>query len=638
MYQIESKCLPHSQNLFTIYNRYMARISFKAKITLIGSFLALSIIGVLYAYITTAAKDRAEKESDFFMMDLEKQKSNGCKSIVDNYCHQLHSNEARGNLRIKNKDLSEALTTAGSTINNFDSAVFAYHKARIKQKNKLPKDLLAALEKRAFYEDLTVLLSRPSRKNMNSGSRIYYGDLENNVDSKWDQAVEEVVLRRLAKKFPQIYTTDDANIPREIEVEYTRVYYSLWTEISKALWSNDVRWIKIKALFDQLKISFSNVIKDMNVSDDVKESWIKKVNSVLLRTPGFNPAVASRDCISASRNAYYYPYLNTITICAGYLNTGEQIQTLAHELAHSIDQSSRLIDHLKSSSMLSSFVELRQSLCKKKDFKCEQWTQFGEKFKDNLAQLADHRKDVYSFHRCLKINEATLPFDGQAQERLASKITSENFSTLIKSSAFFRIIKKSIPVGYNSVRPNPSFMNPCDYYTWDLDVFAPDGELASLLMFTAAFQCVEGDDIFRMRAAIDQSKQYAQEITSVLLGLEGEFSSRDEMQEERYSSSPNERFADRIGSAIVADYLKTFHSKENAEDLRSLFLASSYWLCDKPTLRTTHLEEYQSLSDIIIDKSVHEDNSNRIKDWLSPALREILACEKDFEHAECSIY
>lgn len=574
---------------------------------------------------------------DFLLTDLDPKDIRGCKSLVDNYCHQLHSKEARGNLRIKNKDLSVALTTAGSTVNNFDSATFAFHKARLKQKNRLPQNLNFALENRNFYEDLNNLLSRPPRNKMTFQARVYYTDLESNVDNKWDQAIEEEVLRRLSKKFPQAYALDDNSIPREVEVEYTRIYYSLWTEISHALWSNNARWVKIKKIFDQLKQSFANVVNDMDVDQRIKDIWLKKIASVQLRTPGFNPAVASRDCISVARNAYYYPYLNTITVCAGYLNTGEQLQTLAHELAHSIDQSSRLIDYLKESELQDSFRKMRKGLCKAKTYSCEDWNQFTSQFDDQLQKLNFFENEIYSFHRCLKKNSDTLSMNDADHTRIANKITDEDFSSLIKSSALFRITKEQIPLRYGEQVKNVSHLNPCDYYTWDLDEFALDGELTSLLMFTAAYKCSAGDEITRMRAAVNTAKHYAKQINFTVIGLEGEFSARDEMQSELFSSTPTERFADRMGSYIVADFLKNYQIQDKAEDARSLFLASSYWLCDRPSLQSRHIEEYQSLSDIIIDKSVHNDNPNRIMDWLSPNIRDILSCEKDFEHRECSI-
>jgi hypothetical protein len=597
--------------------------------------LLASLISGFFLYLRNEAP--LLEPEDFYMTDLDPKNIKGCKSVVDDYCHQLHSQTARGNLRIKNKDLSEALTTAGSTINNFDSATFAYHKARLRQRTRLPKDLVPALNKRNFFGDLESLLGRPPRGKMTLQARVYYSDLENNVDSKWDQAIEEVVLSRLARKFPKIYNLDDSSIPREMEVEYTRVYYSLWTDISAALWANNSRWIRIKTIFDQLKESFANVINDLKVDDETKLIWLKKINSVQLKTPGFNPAVASRDCISVSRNAYYYPYLNTITVCAGYLNTGEQIQTLAHELAHAIDISSRLIDYLKESELQSSFRSLRTSLCKNKTFTCDEWNGFTGSFEKNLKKLEGYQSEVYSFHRCLKKNPNTIPFRSDDAERIATKINDETFSSLIQSSAFFRITKQQAPLGSGEQVKNPSYLNPCDYYTWDLDDFSTDGELTSLLMFTASYRCTEGDEIFRIRSAIDAAKRYSHDITTAVLNLEGEFSSREEMQSEHLSSSSTERFADRMGSYIVADFLKRHQSPEEPEDMRSLFLASSYWLCDRPSLQSKHIEEYQSLSDIIIDKSVHEDNSNRIKDWLSPPVREILSCEKDFEHAECSV-
>ena len=115
------------------------------------------------------------------------------------------------------------------------------------------------------------------------------------------------------------------------------------------------------------------------------------------------------------------------------------------------------------------------------------------------------------------------------------------------------------------------------------------------------------------------------EITS-----EGQFSDRKSLVDENFSSSPAERFADLLGSYVVAEAMK---SDPSLWDRRMTFFASNSWQCSGPSLSTAFPKETLLMRQYLQDS--HTDGDERKKEVLSAPIREILSCEQDFQWNEC---
>lgn len=579
-------------------------------------------------------RQQIEKDTFFspavFRVDEE---NIGCRALIDNYCASLYGKDAAGNLKIEDGKKTR-VTLQGKTTNNFDTATFAYNRARLQRRNRLPKDLREALVKREFYPKIEKLLTRPSRKKMPIEESIYFFDLENEVDRIWNNAIEETVTRRLSQKFQGLYLVMDDEMSQDIELERRRLRYRVWSEISVALWKDQQNWNSVLEDFAKLKTSFNRAIQQMEISDDLKSQWITKIKKVRLTLPGQSVVTANNTCISTSQNAYYYPYQNTLTVCAGYFNGGQQIQTLAHELAHALDFNSRLIDFQQSNEFVGSIRHLKDMVCGKTTFQCEDWAQFREGFPQKVQSLSQYQPELPEFHSCLQKNKPSREITSTVIEQKAERITRARFSDLTSSSAFLRMISEKMPSadGAEAI-PNNSFLNPCSSHLWDSDNFQVDSELTSLIFFTATYRCEGNSDPKFLRSSIEDAKRMTQTLMLSVLKSEGAFSSRAELQSEHYSSPSGERFADRMASYAVADYLKQYPT---LSQVRSAYLASSFWLCDKPSLKKSNYHHYQSLRDLIIDRAPHRENDERMLDWLSPALVNRLSCQPEFTDLGCS--
>ena len=79
------------------------------------------------------------------------------------------------------------------------------------------------------------------------------------------------------------------------------------------------------------------MIDELDAPADLRNAWRERIDAVELVLPGSRPSVADDECVATKANAYYYTYLNLLTVCAGDFNSEDILQTLAHEMAHSLD-------------------------------------------------------------------------------------------------------------------------------------------------------------------------------------------------------------------------------------------------------------------------------------------------------------
>lgn len=557
----------------------------------------------------------------------------GCEDLVEDFCKELYSPDSKGNLTIYD-GAQQYTTRQGETVNNFESAKYLYYRALLDQAEKLPKDLRTALYKRDFFSALQNMLKRPSRKMVGFEQSIINSDDETAVESKWKSAFDETIMVRLDKKFPGVYKLSDGERPQEADLESLRIKNRIWSELSLSLWAKNSRWQKVKQQFVGLKISFRRVLQEKIKEKELLEHLLKKLEKITLTLPGQNPITANSSCISVSKNAYYYPYLNTLTVCAGYFNSGEQIQTLAHELAHAFDNNSLLIDFQQSTELVKQLRRLKKKVCSPEAFDCEGWQNFKNSYLSFLQGLDSYSIVHRDFHKCLQKEQTDKKVDLAIVKEKADLITRDRYSDMAESEAFFRITNKSLPRENNQAVKNPNYMNPCAYYVWDNDPFSLDSEMLSLIFFTSESKCKPIDQPEQLRAAIDLSKSMTAQLFEKILMEEGEFSARAEMQEGGYSSPSSERFADKLGSYVVADYLKQF---SQVREKRGRFLVSTVWLCEKPSLKKSNSQFLRVLKDLIVDRSLHADYEERRRDWLSQVVVEQLSCEKDFEDNGCEL-
>ena len=558
-----------------------------------------------------------------------------CKAMLDSYCNTLYSPEAQGNLEIRRSTASEMPNISvmqGETPNEFSQVFYRYAQAKLNARALLPADFRAALDKSGYFSKLRTYLNRPPRARMSLSQRLDSETSNYELGFIWNASMNEVVLQRMSANVPGYYKIRENNLPIELQLERRRLRRLLISEISKAVWGKDKNWQKVVNGFERLKVSFLNLIPKLDIAKDVADDWSHRIREVKLALPGSSPAISDEECSATTANAYYYTYLNILTVCAGDFNSVDILQTLAHEMAHSlgIDRTAYLFE--VNSSFGKELATFRANVCKPTAFSCDDWNDYKSRFTDSLTSLDGFKPQMRELSQCLQRRPTANQLDEADIKRFSRSIVTDRISDLASSDRFLRITKEKMPLRSGKKQKNPNYLNPCEYYLWSQGEEPIHDALTTLVYFTAAYRCSDAEGAQRMKEAIETSKSMTQQLVEKVLKIEGEFSDRSQLETEGYSSPPYERFADVVGSYAMAELLKSI---PQTWDRQNVFLASSSWQCVEPSLASHFPDESAIENEYIFDS--HTDGDVRQKELFTTPIREAISCQKDFEFKECSI-
>ncbi len=554
-----------------------------------------------------------------------------CKEMMDSYCNTLYSPEAQGNLEI-GQGHTKIEVLQGETRNEFSQVFFRYSKAKLKSRGSLPDDFRLALERSSYFVKLKTFLNRAPRSNMSLAQRLESENMSFELNSIWSAAINEAILARMAAKYPGFHRIPDANLPIELQLERRRLRRILISEISRAVWREDKNWQRVENGFERLKVSFVRMINQLDIAKEVADDWNARVQEVQLGLPGSMPAISDDECSATTVNAYYYTYLNVLTVCAGDFNSEDILQTLAHEMAHSlgIDRSAYLFE--VNSTFGKQLASFRTNVCKPEVFSCDQWRTYKNQFESSLKSLDGYQPQLKEFNQCLKRRPTAKTLENGDIERFSRTIVNDRISDLASGDRFLRITKPMLPMKNGKTQSNPNFLNPCDYSLWSQGEEPIHDPLTTLVYFTAEYRCSSNEGAQKLKSAIEVSKSMTARLLEKVLRVEGEFSSRALLETEGYGSPPFERFADVVGSYALAELLKSVPQKWNR---RNVFLASSSWQCLEPSLASHFPDESAVENEYVFDD--HTGGDLRQKELFSTPIRETIACEKDFEFNECKL-
>ena len=580
----------------------------------------------------TPDDDQFFNTRDFSIHELLNDQPNpGCKAMFDGYCGALYSPGSDGNLRIHTgKETLEILQ--GKTANDLPAAFYNYSKAKIRNKQLLPHDFQQTLDDSAYFSKLDSYLSQPQPESMSLDRKIQAIRNNMNLGGLWDAAIAATVLRRMEHHYPGYHKLREDMVPIELQLERKRERRRLISDISKSNWSKDPKWVNVEASFEKLRTHFYLVIDRLKIDPEIKKQWKDKISKIELVIPGAVPEISDTECSTTQANAFYYNHLNLLTVCAGDFNSEDILETLAHEMSHSLDfeRSSYLFQI--NSKVGKSITSLRHEVCAEQVFSCATWDNFKAHLDTNLSSLKQFKVDLPEFQRCLKRRPTVKELEEDDLDRLAEQKITDSIAELATSEIFLRITKEKIPLPNGKLGKNPNYLNPCDYYLWSKGEEPIDDELNGLIFFTAEYRCSQGDPAARLKNAINQSKKISYKIAKEVLRSEGEFSDEYAMESEGFSASPVERFADVVGSYALADLLGSYPRQL---DRRNVFLASSSWLCSKPSLASLYPDEETIQQEFSFD--AHTGSDERKKEFFSAPVRNTLGCKKDFQFNECTL-
>lgn len=572
-----------------------------------------------------------------------KEKPN-CKALLDSYCNYLYSPDSMGNIQIRRSGVSTQVLQ-GETKNQFSQVFYRYSSAKIRNEKYLPKDFNRILSRHNYISKLESFLMRKPIGVMDVGDRLSTEQLDHELGFIWTSAINETLILRMNHEFPNFYRLSEKLMPAELDIERRRQRRHLISEISLAIWRGDKNWEKVERGFNSLRASYLRFIDKLDVAEDLREDWRKRIIEVRLVLPGAYPEISDGECSATKINAFYYTNLNVLTVCAGDFNSEDIMQTLSHEMAHAlgVDRSQYLFE--TKSKFGVGLATLRGQICRAEsaaeirgpaaeipNLSCSDWASYKLNFVDQLKSLEGFKPALPEFQQCLKRRVTSNVMTQSDVERIAKTIVTDRISGLATSERFLRLTKAQIPMVDGKMQANPNYLNPCGYYLWSKGEEPIDDDLTTMLYFTAEYRCSNKPSGQRLKDSIETAKRMSEYLSEAVLKLEGEFSGRDLLETQGFASPPFERFADVVGSYALAEYIATI---KNPLDRKNKFLAGNSWLCQAPSLGSRFPEESSIETEYIFDS--HSEGDQRKKEIISAPIREVIGCEKDFDFKECKL-
>jgi hypothetical protein len=516
---------------------------------------------------------------------------------MDNYCSELYSPKASGNLVIERHKPIQIME--GETANQFSEVFFRYSMAKIKNKRYLPADFLSILDRYNYFDKLDDFIHRRPIPKMSLEERLGSEHMEHLLDGIWQSAVEQTILSRMSAKYKGFHQIPTRLMPIEYELEEHRMRRNLISEFSKVLWKDNANWKKVIDGFNDLKLSFYNLFEKLDIPNDLRQDWKNRIRSIELVLPGSLPEISDEECSTTTINAYYYKYLNVLTVCAGDFNSEDILLTLAHEMSHALGLDRGLYTYLQNSTLAQEQKDLRNKLCTPKaEWSCQDWEKFKNDLPQNLSKIEGYKAPLPEFGQCLKKVRETRPLTSADLDRLSMKISKNRISAFASTDLILRLIKDTLPMKNGKMQANPNYMNPCSYYLWSKKEEPVEDDIYSLIYFAAEYKCSSSEESTRLKSAIDTSEKLTASVLKTVLKVEGEFSDRPELTSEGFSSPPFERFADVVGTYAVSEYLTRFSGEW---ERRTKFLASSSWLCQEPSLESKYPVESSVVMQFSLD-------------------------------------
>jgi hypothetical protein len=122
--------------------------------------VVFSAFGFLLAFLISCTTPQKidSPELQKFSEDKTQTSAKGCLGLMDNYCSELYSPKASGNLVIERHKPIQIME--GETANQFSEVFFRYSMAKIKNKRYLPADFLSILDRYNYFDKLDDFIHR----------------------------------------------------------------------------------------------------------------------------------------------------------------------------------------------------------------------------------------------------------------------------------------------------------------------------------------------------------------------------------------------------------------------------------------------------------------------------------------------
>lgn len=379
----------------------------------------------------------------------------GCSNLIESFCADLYSQKNQGNLDLQLPDRTQQLRF-GNTPNGVSYTFALYQKAKFDSREKLPQDLQKALNQTQYFAKMQEYLKRKSFEEMNINERKSFARLSEELRQLWNSAIDDVMWERMESKYPGYSKL--TQFPPQLQLEHDKVQNDLYASIYGAIWNDHPLWKQIESDFKMVKSEYIQMLEEsQSLTPDLKKDWIDRIQTTKLMAPGTDPGNIDHDCATTNRNAFNATSQGFITVCAGYLTSGNMISTLAHELSHSLGVSRSKILFERNSELGKRLYAAHQSVCKSQGTpQCpKDWSNLKNDFSRLLDGLKIPEMPNAQYLRCLQYHEISQQPSATVISNQAKVIVASEVGQLADMDLFLKFTEKELPLANGKMYPNP---------------------------------------------------------------------------------------------------------------------------------------------------------------------------------------
>jgi hypothetical protein len=570
-------------------------------------------------------KSPAQNCTDFSCHDEDKV---GCEQQYNSFCHKLYSVKNPSNMDVPLSDGNVIQIRYGKNDKNDYYSFVAFNQAKIKNKDKLPADLKAELDKSDYFKALQDYLD--SKKVDSVRGNVDATRNWGNVNYIWRNAVTDVILARVEKVIPN-YGNKSELSPREIK-KGQEIGDQVRVEINKSIWDQSPEWEKVKSDFSLIKKEFLSYLNEnTSLSLSTRKKMIAKITALDLILPGTNILSIDDDCVQTERNAYYTANINKLTICAGLFSV-PSIAIMAHEIAHSIDPHNLLRDDFLNSTAGKSFKSYLQKSCSESKPSCNDWNTLKQQLVDFNPTKGSYYSEAYL--QCLRHKKLTPWPEKSTVNEIVSMDINSYVDRMARQDAFLGL---SVPQKRNEEGKkieNIEYMNVCNMYDEKPDSLDLDDGVVTALAYSSEFRCSKitnaGD---KLKSAVNAAKDVGIQFQNKFLESQKSLADDSEMIRRGYATPIGEKAADNIGLKIAARVIDKKY--QATKDKRNVIFTSLSLFCDGFTMDADNPDLASAQKEFSSEE--HSQNSDRRKELMTNDMRKTLDCDKDFETMDCEL-
>lgn len=312
--------------------------------------------------------------------------------------------------------------------------------AWVASESRLPKELRQNLS--PILKDLGRMLERENKSpHWHQQLAAIVHQLKDTVNRSADQRVKQ--------SLPELSDTQTSEPTTAQQGKHQGALLDFQNEILRAKYEEHPNWKRVERMFKQAKEDLLATIQDLDIPDPLRKKLKTKIDSVGLSLPYSDPRklTAPGSCSTTEKNAFYSPVYNLFTVCAGLFNSLQTDPNLyiiiAHELSHSIDPETIILDEYKNSEIGRAVKDLTSS--NKPAFSCEEWRKLSQKIFKLQDDLTEPIHPYSKLNDCLApLSEPLRPFTSANLHPITKRQTSNLMNKYAASNSFTLLSQQQI--------------------------------------------------------------------------------------------------------------------------------------------------------------------------------------------------